>query len=285
MADMAKIIALVDGSVYSESVCDYAAWVALRKDASVEVMHVLGRRDEAKSNLSGNIGLGARTKLMDELADLDAQKAKFDQQRGRAILEDAEARLRSDGVEHVTTRLRHGDLIEELLLAEKDADLVVIGKRGEAADFATLHLGSNLERVVRASRIPVLVTSRAFSEPCSFLLAFDGGKSAMKAVEHVAKSKVFAGLNAQLLTVDEPTTVKNRALEGAAATLKNAGYVVESTVVKGDPEAVISERCKSGRFDMLVMGAYGHSRIRSLIIGSTTTEMVRLCQIPVLLFR
>jgi len=282
---MAKIIALVDGSVYSESVCDYAAWVALRKEASVEVMHVLGRRDEAKSNLSGNIGLGARTKLMDELADLDAQKAKLAQQRGRAILEDAEARLRSDGVEHVITRLRHGDLIEELLLAEKDADLVVIGKRGEAADFATLHLGSNLERVVRASRIPVLVTSRAFSEPRNFLLAFDGGKSAMKAVEHVAKSKVFAGLSAQLLTVDEPTTIKNRALEGAAATLKSAGYEVESTVIKGDPEAVISERCKSGHLDMLVMGAYGHSRIRSLIIGSTTTEMVRLCQIPVLLFR
>jgi len=282
---MAKIIALVDGSVYSESVCDYAAWVALRKDASVEVMHVLGRRDEAKSNLSGNIGLGARTKLMDELADLDAQKAKLAQQRGRAILEDAEARLRSDGVEHVTTRLRHGDLIEELLLAEKDADLVVIGKRGEAADFATLHLGSNLERVVRASRIPVLVTSRAFSEPSSFLLAFDGGKSAIKAVEHVAKSKVFAGLNAQLLTVDEPTTVKNRAIEGAAATLKNAGFTVESAVIKGEAEAVISERCKSGQLDMLVMGAYGHSRIRSLIIGSTTTEMVRLCQIPVLLFR
>jgi nucleotide-binding universal stress UspA family protein len=37
--------------------------------------------------------------------------------------------------------------------------------------------------------------------------------------------------------------------------------------------------------DMLVMGAYGHSRMRSLVIGSTTTEMVRSCRLPVLLFR
>ncbi|WP_372803402.1 universal stress protein, partial [Paracoccus seriniphilus] len=37
-------------------------------------------------------------------------------------------------------------------------------------------------------------------------------------------------------------------------------------------------------FDMLVMGAYGHSRIRSLVIGSTTTEMVRSCKVPVLMF-
>ncbi len=32
-------------------------------------------------------------------------------------------------------------------------------------------------------------------------------------------------------------------------------------------------------------GAYGHSRIRNLIIGSTTTEMIRSCKIPIVLFR
>ena len=38
-------------------------------------------------------------------------------------------------------------------------------------------------------------------------------------------------------------------------------------------------------FGLLVMGAYGHSRIRSLIIGSTTTAMVRAVKVPVLLYR
>jgi nucleotide-binding universal stress UspA family protein len=33
------------------------------------------------------------------------------------------------------------------------------------------------------------------------------------------------------------------------------------------------------------MGAYGHSRVRSLIIGSTTTGMVRSCKIPIALCR
>jgi len=36
---------------------------------------------------------------------------------------------------------------------------------------------------------------------------------------------------------------------------------------------------------MLVMGAYGHSRIRQFILGSTTSEMVRICEIPVLMFQ
>ena len=42
---------------------------------------------------------------------------------------------------------------------------------------------------------------------------------------------------------------------------------------------------EEAQFDMLVMGAYGHSRIRSLIIGSTTTAMIRACKVPVVLMR
>lgn len=282
---MSKIIALVDGSVYSESVCDYAAWIAKRKGSSVEVLHILGRREGATSNLSGNIGLGARTKLMDELAELDIAKSKLAQKRGRAILEDAETRIKAAGVETVTTRLRHGDLIEELLLAEKDADLVVIGKRGEGADFAKLHLGSNLERVARASLIPVLVASRAFMNVDNFMIAFDGSPATMKAVSHIAQSKVFAGLKATLLSVGDDEQKRRRALEGAAATLKTAGYEVSADIVAGHAAGVISEKIKAEKIDMLMMGAYATSRLRSLILGSTTSEMVRSCHVPILLFR
>ena len=40
-----KIIALIDGSIYSQSVCDHAAWVATRTGALIDLLHVLGRRD------------------------------------------------------------------------------------------------------------------------------------------------------------------------------------------------------------------------------------------------
>ena len=287
---MSKIIALVDGSAYSESTCDYAAWIAAREGHSVEVLHIITRKLDADSNLSGNIGLGARSKLMDQLADLDAQQAKLANERGRAILEDAEARIKAAGVSNVTTRLRHGDLLEELLEAEKTASLVVVGKRGENADFATMHLGSNLERVVRSSMIPVLVASRAFVEPKSFLLAFDGGKTAMKAVNHLAEAKTFVGLEARIISAGSDGT--KHAIEGAAATLKSAGFEVSHEITEGTPTEVIAQRihvagqdANPDGADMLVMGAYGHSRIRRLIIGSTTTEMIRTCQVPLLLVR
>lgn len=282
---MGKIIALVDGSVYSKSVCDHAAWVAVRNRYDVEVVHVLALHHSTKQNLSGNLGLGARTKLMDELAELDAERAKLAQKRGRAILEDAEARIREAGAENVTTKLRNGDILEELAILSEGADLVCIGKRGESADFAKLHIGSNVERVVRACAVPILVTSRAFKPIENFLIAFDGGTSSLKAVKMVADSALFKGLNAHVVTIGQDDAETKRKIEGAAASLSKAGYAPETQITQGAPEVVISERTEDGSIDMLVMGAYGHSRIRSLIIGSTTTAMIRSCQVPLLLFR
>ena len=281
---MSKIVALVDGSPYSATVCEAAAWIAQRKGASVEIAHILGPRQKGTSDLSGNIGLGARTKLMDELATLDAERAKLAQKRGRAILEDAEAILEEAGVP-VETQLRNGDLVEELHRLEQDADLVIVGKRGEAADYAKMHLGSNLERVVRSVTKPILVASQVFKPVETIMVAFDGGTSALKAVDHLARSKVFGGLKCHLLFVGAQTEDSRRAIEGAAALLKGAGYDVSHEITSGTPDEVIADRLLAGEAEMLMMGAYGHSRIRNLIIGSTTTEMIRSCRVPLLLFR
>ncbi|GGF01507.1 universal stress protein [Stappia taiwanensis] len=284
---MTKLIALVDGSVYSHSVCDHAAWIAGRTGAAVEILHVLSPRQaaEGEANLSGNIALGARSALLQELSSLDEQMAKLAQKQGRAILEDAKAVVEAAGAETVTTRLRAGDIVETVAESEADAALIVIGKRGEAADFARLHLGSNLERIVRSSHKPVFVTSRAFQPIERFLIAFDGGPSALKAVDYVARSPLFAGLDCHLLMVGAETAEARAKLDAARATLEGGGLSVTATLTPGQPEAVITQTVEKEDIDLLIMGAYGHSRIRTLIIGSTTSEMVRSCKTPVLMFR
>lgn len=281
-----KIIALVDGSIYSESVCNHAAWIASRTEAPVELIHVLGRREApAQHDLSGSIRLGARSQLLEELAALDAQRAKLIGHRGRAILDDARAIVEKDGVTDVSTRLRHGDIVEAVAEVEGDARVILIGKRGEAADFARGHLGSNLERIVRASHKPVFVASRAFRPIRKVLVAYDGGTSAMKAVDHIARSPLFQGLELHVVTVGAPTPEAAKGLADAKALLKAAGLAVETANLPGQPETALSRLVEEAQFDMLVMGAYGHSRIRSLIIGSTTTAMIRSCKVPVILMR
>ena len=281
-----KIIALVDGSIYSESVCNHAAWIAQRTQAPVELIHVLGRREAPdKTDLSGAIRLGARTKLMEELAELDAQRAKLVSHRGRAILEDARTIVDRDGVTEITTRLRHGDIVEAIGEIEHEARVIVIGKRGEAADFAKGHLGSNLERIVRASHRPVFVAARAFKPIESVLVAYDGGASAMKAVDHIARSPLFAGLAVTAVTVGSETPEITKGLADAKALLQGAGIQAETRVLPGQPETELGKLVDEEGFGMVVMGAYGHTRIRSLVIGSTTTEMVRSCKVPVVLMR
>ncbi|MCB1486772.1 MAG: universal stress protein [Bauldia sp.] len=284
---MSKFIALVDGSIYSKSVCDHAAWIAARTGSEVEILHVLGRRDvaTAQSDLSGSIALGARTAILEELSALDERRARLSQQRGWAILDDAKALIEAAGIAGVTTRLRIGDLVEEVAACEAHADMVVIGKRGEAADFARLHLGSNLERIVRSASKPTFVASRAFKPIERFLIAFDDGASSMKAVDHVARSTLYAGLQCRLVMAGVETDETSRQLNNARAILEAGGYDVAGAVVAGQPEKVIAEAVEADGIDLLVMGAYGHSKIRNLIIGSTTTEMVRSCQVPVVLYR
>lgn len=281
-----KIVALVDGSTYSASVCEHAVWVSGRTGASVELIHVLGRREAPeRPDLSGAIALGARTALLEELAELDAQRSRLVNHRGRAILEDAHTILQAACVAQITTRLRQGDLIDAVAEAETDASLLMIGKHGEAANFATGHLGSNLERVARSSKKPVFIASPAFRPISNVLVAFDGSKAAMNAVCHIADSPVFQGLNIRLVTVGNATPEVLEALVRAKQILEAAGIAAETDVLQGQAEEVLAELVDGAQVDLLVMGAYGHSRVKRLILGSTTDAMVRCCKVPIVLIR
>lgn len=284
---MDKLTAFVDGSTYAESVCDHAAWMARKVDLPVELVHVLERAhaSTAPANLSGSIGLGARSALLEELADLDAQNAKLAQKRGRLLLESARERLIADGVSDVTMKLRNGDFVEAIQDTDAESTVIVIGKRGEGVDFASGHLGSNLERAVRAANRPVFVAARAFKPISNVMIAYDGGQSADKAVERVANSHILEGANCTLLAVcKESDTLAEKATK-AVKRLEDGNVEPKLVIRPGEAEGVIEDVAASEKTDLLVMGAYGHSRIRTLVIGSTTTAVLRACKIPVLLVR
>ena len=281
-----KIIAFVDGSLYSKSVCDHTAWIARRADAPVELIHVMARSDAPeKQDLSGSIPLGARTALLEELANLDAKRAKLLSQHGRAILEDAQGLLSQNEVTGVTTRLRHEDILETVSQVEPGARVIVIGKRGDAADFEKETLGSNLERIVRAAKVPVFVASRAFKPIESVLVAFDGGASATKAINLIAQSSVFQGLPITLVSVGKVAPDIESRIAAAGHLLEQAGLTCQTRLVDGQPDQALANLIETEGFGLLVMGAYGHSRIRNFIIGSTTTEMVRSCKVPIVMIR
>ena len=281
-----KILALVDGSTYATSVCHAAAWIAGKLGGGVDLLHILSNAHaKGTGDLSGALTLGARTALMEELVSLDAQRAKLAAKQGHAILNDAAALLSGDGITPVEQKLRHGDLIETLTTLMPEVRALVVGKRGEGGAGAFDHMGSNLERIIRTATVPVFVAAREFRPIQKVLIAYDGSASADRAVERIGQSPVFDGLTAVLVYAGADTPAIRSQISAAQSRLATGGVQATIAIEPGEPETALEGKIVAENFDLLAMGAYGHSRLRNLIIGSTTTAMIRACKVPVLLYR
>lgn len=281
-----QVMACIDGAGFSPAVCDAAAWASLRLSAPLTFLHVIDREpNPIAHDASGQIGLGSREHLLEELAALDEQRGKIAQQQGRLMLEAAYHRAIDDGVADPATRQRNGELVEALAELESETRLLVIGKRGGAAASASEHLGSNLERVVRALHCPILITLSAFAPPQRVLVAFDGSPTAKRTVEKVASSPLLKGLECHVVLVGEDIEAHQEQLAWASKHLAEGELETHSAILAGEVEPTLRVYKQEHRIDMLVMGAYGHSRIRQLLVGSTTTDMIRHATVPVLIIR
>ncbi|SDU18169.1 Nucleotide-binding universal stress protein, UspA family [Halopseudomonas salegens] len=280
------VMGCIDGSRSTPAVCDYAAWASLRLDAPLVFLHVLDEAGSSKSlDLSGNIGLGSREHLLEELVDLDAKRARIMREQGQLMLEAAVERAHADGVGAPQTRQRHGDLVETLRELEHEMRLLVIGRQGKQGDNQGDHVGSHLESVIRTMHRPILVTAGEFREPRSVMLAFDNGPSTRKGIEMIAGSPLFKGLPIHLLMVGADTNDAWEAINAAKGQLEQAGFTVHASIRAGDVEKALLEYEEEQDIDMIVMGAYGHSRIRQFFVGSTTTNILAHTQRPLLLLR
>ena len=284
---MSKMLAFIDGSIYSDSVCDHVIWAAAGDQFDVSLFNVIegSYNVDGPSNFSGNLGAEAKNKLLAELSELDQKRGKLAQKKGRLVLDLARDRLIAGGLTNVEIHLRNGDFVETVTEFQDNSDLIIIGKRGEAADFAKLHLGSNLERLIRSTNRPVLVAARSFKPIKRVLVAFDGGRSSYGAIDYIASNKSYVQLECHIVVVGQDGSRGHKQSIHAENLLKKAGINYTVFFERGEPEKVISGHVEKHGVDLLVMGAYGHSRIRNLMIGSTTTQMIRSCLIPVLLFR
>lgn len=283
---MQKIIALVNEAAHSVNVCDYAAWAAQRLDAPLELLHVLDRHPERApvTDYSGSIGLGEQETLLNELTVLDEKRSTLAQHHGRELLGSLVHRAKETGLLKVESRLRHGNLLEALVDLEPESRLFVIGQKPVQAG-ANVHLDHLIEQAIRSVHRAVLVASTAYTQPRSFALAFDGSPTGRKMVETVTKSPLLHGLAGHIVMAGDVSEAGHQELNWAKAHLQAADFKISSSVVKGHPETVLPSYLKSHAVDLLVMGAYGHSRIRQFIVGSTTTTLLRTSPVPVFVLR
>lgn len=277
-----QVVAALDASLYTQGVCRYAAWAAHRLAAPLACLHVVeGRGRRSGDGSLADVALDAAAALLDEAELLEAVGKLAGDERGQLLLQQAAALATRSCEVPVRALLGHGPLVGALSSLAPEAALFVLGRRGEQSEFEKTRMGSQVERVVRDIGRPLLVAPRGFTDVRRVLVAFDGGESGRRRLEWVAQSPLFAGLDIRLVTVGDDAA--RPALEQALRMLTDAGAQASGRVVHGDPQEVIGLHADAIRADLLVIGAYGRSRIHQLIMGSTTSTLLRSIRIPVLL--
>ncbi|MCQ9378924.1 universal stress protein [Methyloversatilis sp. XJ19-49] len=282
-----KVLACVDQSPWADHVADYAAWAAQRLDAPLEFLHVIDRHPERGSGKdhSGSIGVDAQEALLTELSEQDAVFARTAREQGRVFLNRLRERATGAGAGCIDTRQRYGELEETLVEQQHDVRLLVIGRRGESAATTQRDLGRNVERVVRALTRPILTVTDAFRAPKKVLVAYDGGGITRRGIDMLAASPLLRGLDVHVLMSGPERPGAPKDIEQACATLNAGGLNASGRIIPGDPEQVISHYASNEEMDLLVMGAWSHSPLRSLLFGSKTSDLLRSARLPVLLLR
>ena len=283
---MPKILLCLDGSQYGRSCCQYAAWLAASTDAEVDALYVseLWQYETPLiADFGGSLGAQPYLALTSQLQDIEKQKGDALEAAARDIFEKA-------GVgQRIRFHRRTGilvDCVEEFETSDEPPRFIVLGKRGENANFAKGHLGPNMERVVRAGTVPVFVANREFVKPTKALLAYDGSPSAKKALGRMAAAPALAGVEKHVVTVAKTGEEALAAERLAEAEKALTGHgLAAAHVLGGHPGDAIAQYVAANGINLLLMGAYGHSALRRLIIGSITTDLLRECKIPVVLFR
>lgn len=288
MTNESKVLACVDQSHFADYVTDYAVWAACRMKVPLELLHVIDRNAELVAparDHSGAIGFDAQEALLNELSNEDESRSKLSRERGRVFLNRLRERAVAAGVKSPDVRQRYGVLEETLVEQEENVRLFVLGRRGESAETTQRDLGRNVERVVRALHRPILTVTEGFKEPRRVMVAFDGGIVTRAGIEMMAASPLFRGLPVHLLMSGKQSKDAPGQLEWARATLETAGLEVMASLQHGDAESIIARAVREQAIDMLIMGAYSHSPLRSLLVGSKTSDLLRAAKIPTLLLR
>jgi len=221
--------------------------------------------------------------LFEQFNQLEQDHAKLEKQRGAFVIAKAKELLVDANVPVEATQVI-GELADAVSTYADTTSMVVIGKRGEDVHDSNKYLGANLEPVVRATHGSVLVCAPQYTPITRVAIAYDGSANAYKALEYVIKHPLFAGVEFHLVGVAPINERDTLQLEKAAGILRQTHHNVQVYYGDGFVEDVLREYIGQHDINLLLMGAYSHSTLRSMFIGSTTNAMLQSCPVSVLLF-
>jgi nucleotide-binding universal stress UspA family protein len=273
-----SILLAVDGSTYTDSQVKHCVQLARAFEAKVHVLTVVDIRMVEWAVVLGTDGFVPVTpsavyknetlKILDEKAD--------------AVLAKCESILKEESILFTADKIQ-GPPVDVICEKNHLVDMLIIGHRGEFAKWRRKLSGATLDAVVRQWSKPICVTQKTYRPINRLLFAYDGSEKANKALQLAAVFASRLKLPLSVLTVNNRERARKRCLREAAAYLEPYGITLELIGGAGTPEKEIIRITNENKIDMTIIGAFGHSRIREAILGSTTEHVLRGISTPLLL--
>ena len=282
------VLCCINGFKPSEAVIDYGSWLSKKANTTLKLFHAIDTLyHENETDLSGSIGLGAREDLLEEFVKTEHEQNKLLQKRGKLILEAGQERAQKNGVTSIDQCLRKGKVIENVLDLKDKISLAVIGKYGEKHQDSQDQsiVGHKVESIVRALEKPILIVSESYQEPKSLCLAYDGSEGAKKALNFIAGNFCFRSLEVHVVYVGSENDKIKSDLDHARSVLEEVTISTKTSSLQGEVGESLKDYISKNDISLLAMGAFSHSWLRDMVMGSLTSKIISLIKKPVLLVR
>ena len=267
------LVAVDEGEVAAERIA-YAAALASSFDAHLTGLFVTVA-PEIPAYVMAQLPADARGIQVEEGKRKAAEaRGMFEQAAAKAGLTSRCEWMQEDGMPTERTALlgRYADLI---VAGQSDPEAPVVG----AVEIAELILSGGR---------PVLLVPYAFRRQRlgeHVLIAWNGSREAARAVAD-AMPILEAAARVSVLAVDPGSALGDAPGADIALHLARHDIRVEAAQMESQglsPADILLNRAVDLSVDVIVMGAYGHSRLRELVLGGVTRDILRHMTVPVLM--
>lgn len=277
---MSRVIACIDSSPCINAIAEAAAWVARQTKRELVLLQILDYYPASYhlGEISGVIGFESNAMLLKELAELEQKQSDLAIDYSNNLLKHiSDMILEKYGIQ--STKIQEkGDFLEQSFNVLRETDFVIIGKVGERAAEKNKPMGSNVENFIRGANCTVMTVGEHFKIPTRFIFAYEYSPTCLNLMQRIAQSDLLKTLQCHLLYVgDHPEVLKD-----PEEFLKNAGLDVITVYRYGDVAENILEYQKELGIQMIVLGAFSHSKIHQFFLGSIATSIFRNATVPLL---
>jgi nucleotide-binding universal stress UspA family protein len=275
---MKKILVPVDFSECSEHALKAASDLAKKYDAEIIALHMLGMTNAVLTNMQTQ-------QMLEGIYYVKLAQKRFKEFLDKDYLQ---------GVSITDSVYNYTDFSEINTLAqENNVDLIIMGSHGSSG-LTEVFVGSNTEKVVRHSEIPVLVIKNKYDnfEVNNGVFACDFSSENLKAFKKAMKLYDSLNTKVTLLYINVPgqnyrssKEMKNRVKDflfdaDAIHLIDEVNYYSDYTVEDG-----IFNYSIKNNIDAIALPTHGRRGLAHFFSGSISEDLVNHSNIPVITFK